>query len=851
MDRPDWHSQIELLTRRELEILCLIADGLSNHDIAERLVITLGTVKGHVKHIFSKLVVGSRTQAVKVARAKGLLGGSLQASESSIHKHNLPFQATPFVGRAEELAEIARLLNDPSCRLLTLVGPGGIGKTRLAIQTAIDRAEFFSDGVCFVPLASVSSSNFVTTTILNALGLSPHGRDNPQAQLVSHIKNKSMLLIMDNLEHLLDGVDLLSELLTNAPEVKLMTTSRERLGLQEEWLFQIEGMDFPRHDETSGIESYGAVRLFLQQARRVQVHFSLAEEVNRKAVIQICQLAEGMPLGIELAASWLRATPSQQIAERIGRSLDFWAASTRNLPERHRSIRSVFEHSWDLLTPAERDVLMKLSVFRGGFTLQAAEQVAKATIAIIVALIDKSLVHPERANRYDMHELLRQYAYEKLCESEELQEVGKLHLDFFLKLAADAKPKLETTEQASWLRRLDDEHDNLREAIRWAVDCGVINPALRLGTTLWLFWFMKGYLAEGREHLVKLLALGRASAPSAELAEVLDKAGFLARYQGDYGQAASLIGEGLIIYRDLGDKHGIANSLANLGFVRLHQADYHDAHSLYTESLALNRELENEQGIADTLSHLALMAYYNGDDNEARRLNEESLAIWRVLGDQQGIAWSLHRLGIVVLREKGSTSAHPIFEESLAISKELEFQWGLAWSLEDLARLAATNGDFERSIFLVGAAHSLRAAIGVPLPPMDAAEVDQLLAIARKNLDAETANTAWIHGQSMTANQALAEIDSAHMVELPRLSERRVRQSNVNRRETKGTEALNQRELEVLGLIVLGLSNRKIAERLILSEGTIKWYTTQIYSKLNVQNRAQAVFRAQQLNLFR
>jgi predicted ATPase/DNA-binding NarL/FixJ family response regulator len=869
MDDPGGHLIRDQLTARELEILHLVAEGRSNQDIADRLVITLDTTKWHIKNIFSKLAVSNRTQAVVVARANRLFDSTLAASPP---RPNLPSQPTTFVGRLAELTAIGARLDDPACRLLTLVGPGGIGKTRLALQTAEDRAKHLPDGVCFVSLVSINSASLIST-ILSALNVPSYRQDDPQVDLFKYLRNKAMLLILDNFEHLLDDAELLSEILAHASEVKLLATSRERLGLQEEWLFQVHGMDVPGDDEVTEIESYGAIRLFLQQARRLQPGFSLAAEADRRAVVRICQIAEGMPLGLELAASWLRAIPPQQIARRITQSLDFMVASTRNMPKRHRSIRSVFEQSWNLLSPAERSVLMKLSIFRGGFTLQAAEQVAGASIALIAALIDKSQVRPEQANRYDMHELLRQFAYEKLHESNEMEEVRRLHLDFFLKLAEEAKSRLEKSDQAKWLQRLAHEHNNFRETFRWVLESGAIEPGLRLGSALWLFWLMRGHMVEGRKYFADILTLAQTDSPTIAYAEALDKAGVLAPYQGDYEQARSYVSEALSIYREFGDKHGIANTLANLGYIAFHQDDFTNARTLYAESLEINQELDNQQGLADSLSHLAQMAYFDSDYAEARRLNEKSLIIWRALGDQQGIAWALHCLGNVILSEDGPASAYPLFAQAFTISKELNYRWGFACTLEDFARLAGAKGEFERVLRLAGAAAALRKAISFPLPPPEHTALDNLLALARQKLDAQTASVEWINGQSMSAEQALTELGAeayagAWERGAPLDLDTTVRELLAEFRSDDEAQAaampapphiravnqalldpLTPRELEVLSLICSGLSNQQIADHLVVGVSTIKKHINGLYRKLAVTSRSQAILRAQELGL--
>ncbi len=757
MEDHDSPLPLDPLTPRELEILRLVADGLSNQAIAEKLVISLQTAKWYIKQIYSKLQVGSRTQAVAAARAAGLLGEPPPTiAAPGTPKHNLPHQPTPFLGRREEINAITTQLANPACRLLTLVGPGGIGKTRLALRVAELCMGQFLHGVYFVSLAPVGSPHLTASAIASALNFTLHGGETPAIQILDYVREKELLLVLDNFEHLLEGVGWIADLVAAAPRIKLLVTSRERLNLQEEWLIQVQGMEWPSQDVLAGLENYSAVQLFFQQAQRVQRGFSLATPGVRQAVISICQLTEGLPLGIELAATWMRVMPAQQIAQQIARDPDFLVTSSRNIPERHRSIRALFEYSWNLLSPNERSVLMKLSIFRGGFTLEAAQQVAGSSIAALVALIDKSLVIPERDGRYDMHELVRQYALDKLVESGEAERVGNAHLDFFLNFAQEAKPMLEATEQGTWLRRLEPERDNFRAALAWSRNYSDLESGLRLGAALWLFWFMRGYLLEGREYLEKFLDLAGDTAPAAR-AEAFDKAGVLARYQGDYARAYYLVNKGLSIFRELGDKQGIANSLANLGFVALYQDNRALSRSLYNESLIINRELDNGQGVADSLSHLALAAFFDGDYVTARSLDEQSLAIWRSLGDRQGIAWALHCLGNLTLLED-SNAAWTIFAESLTISSDLGYRWGLAWSFEDFARLATLQRKFERALCLAGAAYTLRESIGIPLPPPERAEFDLRLESARKAVGKEVSAAAWARGQALTIDQALIEI---------------------------------------------------------------------------------------------
>ncbi len=326
---------------------------------------------------------------------------------------SLPIQPTPFVGRSRELAHLQRLLDAPESRLLTLVGPGGIGKTRLAVETAQRNSATFAHGAHFVSLALVTSADMLLFAIADVLEFSFVGQAAPVTQLVSYLHDKTLLLVLDNVEHLLDGVPILTDLLAGAPHLKLLNTSRERLNLQGEWVLPIEGMDYPLTADDDDFESYPAVQLFMQSAQRVQPDFSLRG--NAPDVLRICQLVEGMPLAIELAAAWVRLLPCSHIVVQLASSLDFLASPLRNVPERHRSLRAVFDHSWSLLSPIEQTALAKLSVLRGTFDLEAAEEVGGVSLSVLASLADKSLLHADGRGGYALHELLRRYAADQLA----------------------------------------------------------------------------------------------------------------------------------------------------------------------------------------------------------------------------------------------------------------------------------------------------------------------------------------------------------------------------------------------------------------------------------------------------
>jgi predicted ATPase/DNA-binding SARP family transcriptional activator len=709
-------------------------------------------------------------------------------------RHTLPPPATPFVGREAELGAISRQLDEEGCRLLTLVGPGGVGKTRLALQAVTEYLDAFGDGLYFIPLDSLDSTDLLPGTIAAALGLEP-GLADPKTALIDALRRKELLLLLDSYEHLLPDTALLTGILREAPEVTLLVTSRERLNLRGEQLFDVAGLPLPQLPDVDAA-SNDAVRLFIQSARRVLPDFALTAE-NRDSVVHICQLVEGLPLALELAAAWVRVLPCADIAAEIEQSIGFLSTSLRDLPARHQSLIAVFNHSWRLLTEQEQKVLRRLSLFRGGFRRTAAAEIAGASLPELAILVDKSFIRRQATGRYTLHELLRQFAAEKLAAAGEQRAAYHDFSAYYSALAESAEPYLTGGEQQTWLTRLDEEHDNVRLALAWTLAHGQVETAARLGGAIWRFWQLRGHLQEGRSWLARILEAGQAEpALRSDLrAKVLKGAGVLAWYQSDYEQATACFEHSLRLYRQLADKDGVAHLTNNLGVLALHQGRYDQAIQLLEQSLVLRRDLGDTWGVATCLNNLGAAAGRLGDNSraaayyqeslvlsrqlgnrilsamlltnlgdvardeghqaEAQALYEESLALRRELGEKVGIGYSLMRLGAMALEMGDSRRAYRDYGESLELFDELGDREHLVYALESIAEVAAYEGTMETAASLWGAAEALRQEMGIPLPPNKQAELRPQQEAARARIDPALWKQAWSAGQALGLEEAV------------------------------------------------------------------------------------------------
>ena len=723
-----------------------------------------------------------------------------------VHPNNLPLQPTPLVGREREIGEVADRVRSEEVRLLTLTGPGGTGKTRLGLQVAVDVLEEFSDGVFFVALATITQPELVASTVARALGVKESAEQPLMESLKSYLHFKHLLLVLDNFEQVLEGAPVVAELLGACPKLKVLATSRIPLRLYGEQEYPVPPLTLPDPRVMPPLEvltQYEAVRLFVERARAIKADFFVTNE-NAPAVAEICARLDGLPLAIELAAARTRMLPPQKMLERLGNRLKLLKGGPRDLPTRQQTLRGTIDWSYELLEEEEKILFGRLSVFSGGRTLEAIEEICDPegeleALEGVESLLEKSLLRQEegveREPRFVMLETVHEYAREKLQESGEEQEIKRAHAQYFLALAEEGESEVRGPEAAMWLERLEAEHDNLRAALSWALAQEKVELELRLAGALWQFWWMRGHYSEGRRWLENVLAVDGRGSPSAR-AMALAGIGEIASHQGDLDQAQEACEEGLKLLAHEASEAKIY-LLLSLGKVALLRGeDYERATQVNEEALALSREMRHRMGLATSLLHLGLVSQRRGDSEGATEFYEESTALFREWGDKQGLAFCLNNLGVVAITQGDLVQAQKLTEEAVALLRELgsrgdvsiglqNLGWiaflrnelgkavdlykqslTLAWDtgfyalvLDDLvgfACLAGAQGDAVRAAQLCGAAEALHEATGYPKDPISHAEMEPYLASGRSQIHEAEWAKAWEEGRTMSLEGAVS-----------------------------------------------------------------------------------------------
>lgn len=686
--------------------------------------------------------------------------------------HNLPPVLTSLLGRVQETAAVCGLLRQADTRLLTLTGPPGIGKTRLSLQAAAELLDHFKEGVYFVPLTAIQEIELVPRAITQSLGIIETGSRSPEAALKEFFRDRPMLLVLDNFEHVLGAAPLVIELLGACPGLKILATSRAPLRIRSERQFPLEPLELPDLERLPDFETLSAcpsIALFAARAAEVEPGFRL-DEANAAAVAEICYHLDGLPLAIELAAAWTKLLPLKTLLERLSNRLGLLKGGPVDLPERQRTLRAAIDWSYQLLERQEQKLLARLSIFVESWSLEGALAVMKGletaggngspedVLEGLYSLVDKSLVErragADESVRFSMLETIHEYAAEKLLASRGEHPLHRRHAIYYVQLASKADMKLVGAEQQVWLGKLRDEHKNLGVALQWLLDNDEALPALQMAACLWRYWWMHGHLSEGRDWLDRALAMSGSAGPEWR-ARALRGAGVIARSQGDYRRAAVFLEECLELERRQGNLEGTASVLNSLGVLHHYQGQHDPAYRFHAESLALRRKLGDRRDIAVSLNNLAMVAQEQGSFEQAETLYQESLELLGAVDDARGVAAVLANLGALLNDQGQAAEAEAYFKESLLILKDLGQRDDIIECLEGFAEAAALLGNPKRGASLLGAAQVLREMIGAPLPPYKRHRYGRLMQRLAAQLAAEELQAGLACGRAMPLSEAI------------------------------------------------------------------------------------------------